>query len=187
MRPHKTGVAMALLGLVALVACSPGPARPDPARGTLVITTGSPRGVYYAWALSLASQLRTTNPELKVTVEASSGSLRNLQRLTDGTTDLACDDNAPPSFIYGVASASSVPAGRYFIVVDSNTSFGGSTAYELHVTGTLVKEGQVDLTLTCNPDNGATGSLRGAPARNTRDVDSSKPTHRQISRCVYLP
>jgi uncharacterized protein len=91
-RHHKTGVtaaALVLVGLVGLIACSPGSDRPAPARGTLVISTGSPRGVYYAWALSLATQLRTTNPQLYVTVETSSGSLRNLQRLTDGTADLA--------------------------------------------------------------------------------------------------
>lgn len=89
-RAPTTALLLALLALlVALTGCAPLPAGAEPARGNLVISTGSPRGVYYAWANSLAQQLRTTNPQLKVTVEESSGSLRNLQRLTDSTADLA--------------------------------------------------------------------------------------------------
>jgi TRAP transporter TAXI family solute receptor len=92
MRLRRTGgVRLCLLTAliaVAVIACSATSGAPS-ASGTLVISTGSPRGVYYAWAQNVATQLRAANPQLAVTVETSSGSVRNLQRLTDGTADLA--------------------------------------------------------------------------------------------------
>jgi hypothetical protein len=33
--------------------------------------------------------------------------------------------------------------------------------------------------------HGVTGSLRGAPSRNTRNVDSSTPAQQHTSRCVF--
>lgn len=61
----------------------------EPARGTVVISAGNTTGVYYAWSQQLAEQLRVTNPRLKVQVNRSGGSIDNLQRLRDGTADLA--------------------------------------------------------------------------------------------------
>jgi TRAP transporter TAXI family solute receptor len=87
---RRAGVLLSgLTAVLALLACSPGPLGGASVRGTLVISTGSPRGVYYAWAQSLSTQLHTTNPSLSVVVEPSSGSVLNLQRLADNTADLA--------------------------------------------------------------------------------------------------
>ncbi|GAB6897392.1 TAXI family TRAP transporter solute-binding subunit [Kineosporia succinea] len=61
----------------------------EPISDRIVITTGTTAGVYYAWGLALRDQLREAHPSLDVEVVPSSGSIENLQRLSDGTADLA--------------------------------------------------------------------------------------------------
>lgn len=96
MRRRRTGPAAGWLALVVLsacLACSTAaqitPGIPEPARGSVVISAGNPTGVYYAWSKQLAQQLKITNPRLRVIVHPSGGSVSNLQRLRDGTADLA--------------------------------------------------------------------------------------------------
>jgi TRAP transporter TAXI family solute receptor len=79
--------------LAACLGCSSAPhltpGIQEPARGSVVISAGNVTGVYYAWSEQLARQLKITNPKLRVVVERSGGSVSNLQRLLDGTADLA--------------------------------------------------------------------------------------------------
>jgi TRAP transporter TAXI family solute receptor len=99
MRRRRIGSATKWRLLAALLACSVcsacstaaelTPGVPEPARGSVVITAGNTTGVYYAWSQQLARQLKLTNPRLRVLVEHSDGSVQNLQRLRDGTADLA--------------------------------------------------------------------------------------------------
>jgi TRAP transporter TAXI family solute receptor len=114
---RRAGVFLSGLALAALIACSPGPLGTASARGLLVISTGSPRGVYYAWAQSLSTQLQATNPGLTVLVEPSSGSVLNLQRLADHAADLALttvdatEQRAPEPGPVSAADASDSAAG----------------------------------------------------------------------------
>jgi TRAP transporter TAXI family solute receptor len=78
-----------ILAVVLLTACSDAPMTPAPPQGSLVISTGFPGGTSNAWGLSLARQLKSTDPGLNVNVETSSGNVANLRRLTIGTADLA--------------------------------------------------------------------------------------------------
>ncbi|GAB3252473.1 TAXI family TRAP transporter solute-binding subunit [Kineosporia babensis] len=65
----------------------------EPGPGRIVITAGTPAGVYYAWATTLARELESAHPALNVEVLASSGSIQNLARLRAGTADLAVSAN----------------------------------------------------------------------------------------------
>nr|WP_245602557.1 TAXI family TRAP transporter solute-binding subunit [Solirubrobacter soli] len=58
-------------------------------RGHVVIAAGGTQGVYYAYAHALASQLQRRDPDLRVDVVATSGSMENLQRLGDGDATFA--------------------------------------------------------------------------------------------------
>jgi TRAP transporter TAXI family solute receptor len=61
----------------------------DAPRGHLVIAAGGTQGVYYAYARALAAQLRRRDPDLRVDVVATTGSMENLQRLAGGDATLA--------------------------------------------------------------------------------------------------
>jgi TRAP transporter TAXI family solute receptor len=61
----------------------------DAPRGHVVIAAGGTQGVYYAYARALAVQLRRRDPDLRVDVVATSGSMENLQRLAAGDATLA--------------------------------------------------------------------------------------------------
>jgi uncharacterized protein len=91
LRRIVAGVVLAgLTGLVAMAGCTAGGSArpPDPALGTVLISTGAVGGVYYTWGTSLAAQLHVTDPGLDVRVESSFGSVSNLRRLTLGIADL---------------------------------------------------------------------------------------------------
>jgi uncharacterized protein len=92
-RTHLLGRWAALVALLALTGCARAeavvPGVPEPSPGSLVISAGNATGVYYAWSVELARQLRTSDPRLDVTVLASDGSLANLARLRLGQADLA--------------------------------------------------------------------------------------------------
>jgi TRAP transporter TAXI family solute receptor len=95
MRPMRR-VRAAVLGAVAgavllLVGCSPVASPGSTARqatGSLVISTGSPRGVYHAWGQALVHELAEVAPGLRTRVLTSSGSVENLDRVRAGTADI---------------------------------------------------------------------------------------------------
>jgi uncharacterized protein len=90
-RGWRRPVAVVLLTvLVSVTGCSV-PGRDDgpaPAHGVVLISTGTTGGVYHAWGMSLADQLRATAPGLRVRVETSVGSVSNLRRVALGVADL---------------------------------------------------------------------------------------------------
>lgn len=64
----------------------------DPVRypdGGVTIATGGTQGVYYGYGSAYASALRGDLPGLRVRLVASAGSVDNLQRLAEGTSQLA--------------------------------------------------------------------------------------------------
>lgn len=64
--------------------------RNDPRPPTrAVLTSGSPQGVYYAFATTLAAHIRAAHPTVSVTVDSSTGSIQNLQRLAEGSASCA--------------------------------------------------------------------------------------------------
>jgi TRAP transporter TAXI family solute receptor len=65
-----------------------GPPETGGPRGTVVITAGSQRGVYYSWATALAAETERAYPGLTVTVVGSSGSLDNIERVAGGVADV---------------------------------------------------------------------------------------------------
>jgi len=64
------------------------PREDDSPRGTVVITSGQQRGVYYSWATTLARETQQAYPRLQVRVLGSSGSLDNLERVANGVADV---------------------------------------------------------------------------------------------------
>jgi TRAP transporter TAXI family solute receptor len=64
------------------------PREDDAPRGTVVITTGQQRGVYYSWATTLARETQQAYPRLRVKVLGSSGSLDNIERVANGVADV---------------------------------------------------------------------------------------------------
>lgn len=75
-------------GVVLLSGCSAAD-RNDSPSGTVTVSTGSPRGVYYAWAEALARQVHRRYPRMVMQVQPSSGSVQNLRRLAAGQVTLA--------------------------------------------------------------------------------------------------
>ncbi|MDT4891725.1 MAG: uncharacterized protein QOE97_760 [Pseudonocardiales bacterium] len=76
-------VLSAVIGTVYLAAGTAG----RPPSGALRLTAGATRGVYYAFLDQLAAHLRARDRHLTVTVEASDGSVQNLERVAGGTAD----------------------------------------------------------------------------------------------------
>jgi TRAP transporter TAXI family solute receptor len=65
-----------------------GPPETGGPRGTVVLTAGLQRGVYYSWATALAVETERAYPGLTVTVVGSSGSLDNIERVAEGVADV---------------------------------------------------------------------------------------------------
>ncbi|MET8451361.1 TAXI family TRAP transporter solute-binding subunit [Streptomyces sp. NPDC005209] len=59
----------------------------DPPGGTIVFSTGTPRGVYQEYGERLRSELDRDMPELKVTLLNSAGSQENVRRVATGRAD----------------------------------------------------------------------------------------------------
>ncbi|MFE9449856.1 TAXI family TRAP transporter solute-binding subunit [Streptomyces sp. NPDC006739] len=59
----------------------------DPPSGTVVFSTGTPRGVYQDYGERLRTELRKDMPDLKVTLLNSAGSQENVQRVATGKAD----------------------------------------------------------------------------------------------------
>jgi TRAP transporter TAXI family solute receptor len=87
-RSKAAGSALVALACTAC-ASTVSPGIPEPVHGQVVISAGNTSGVYYAWSQQLAQQMKITNPRIKMDVERSDGSLSNLERLRNGTADLA--------------------------------------------------------------------------------------------------
>jgi TRAP transporter TAXI family solute receptor len=87
--PRAVALGLVLTVVVAGAAWAALDPREDGApRGTVVITTGQQRGVYYSWATTLAREAQRSYPGLKVRVLGSSGSLDNLERVATGVADI---------------------------------------------------------------------------------------------------
>ena len=101
------GVVLTLLSAAAAWAAL-SPREDDSPQGTVVITTGQQRGVYYSWATTLARETQQAHPRLTVEVLGSSGSLDNIRRVAAGVADLglttedATEDRTP---IHGLSAA----------------------------------------------------------------------------------
>ena len=92
-----------------------GPRENDSPRGTVVITTGQQRGVYYSWATTLARETQRAYPGLRVEVLGSSGSLDNIRRVSAGvadvglTTEDATEDASPAGGPTAAPGAAATP------------------------------------------------------------------------------
>ena len=80
--------------------------------GELRIASGSTSGVYNAFAVLLAEHLHESDHRLRVSVQTSTGSIQNLQRLAAGTADCAVTAaDAATSAVHGSAPVFSRPVG----------------------------------------------------------------------------
>jgi TRAP transporter TAXI family solute receptor len=98
------------------------PRERDTPHGTVVITTGQQRGVYYSWATMLARQTHDGYPSLDVQVLESSGSVENIRRVATGvadvgiTTEDAAEDRTAGSAPAAAPGATPAPVDRSKLV-----------------------------------------------------------------------
>ncbi len=90
-RARARRATLATLSVLTLLAsCVPmSTSAPSTAGGTLVLATGGTQGVYYQYGTALAGRLETVDPNLEVTVVATTGSVENLTLLDGGEADCA--------------------------------------------------------------------------------------------------
>jgi len=109
--------AVALVVVLALVVgfgawSALGPRDRQSPRGTVVITAGLQRGVYYSWAQALARETHAAYPGLKVEVLGSSGSLDNVERVARGVADVGLsteDVTEDPTASTGFSTTAATP------------------------------------------------------------------------------